>query len=110
MVLHFNDEPRKQKSKNYFFNKGSFANPESKATLLATWKSVMEDVTILSWNNKMVAANKGIKIKSDELTRQNKKNGGILTLRNSRRLSKQKRSCNIIGDLGKQGKNVVMLK
>lgn len=73
MVLHFNDEPRKQKSKNYFFNKGLFANPESKAALLATWKSVMEDVTILSWNNKMVAANKAIKIKSDELTRQNKK-------------------------------------
>ena len=73
MVIHFNDEPRKRKSNISFFNKGLLANPESKAALLATWKSVMEVNEALSWNFKMVVANKAIKLKSDELTKQNKK-------------------------------------
>ena len=48
VVLHFNDEPRKRKSSTPFFNKGLLANPESKASLLASWKLVMEDDTNLS--------------------------------------------------------------
>lgn len=52
VILHFNDEPRKRKPTTPFFNKGLLANPENKAALLETWKSVMEDDTLHSWNDR----------------------------------------------------------
>jgi hypothetical protein len=73
MVLHFNDELKKQKLLASFFNKGLLTNLESKTSLLATWQVVMEDNTINSWNQKMVAANKAIRLKSEELTKQHKR-------------------------------------
>ena len=54
------------------FNKGLILNPESKAELLATWRSVM-DSDILTWNKKVVAANQAIRAKSDELTKTQRK-------------------------------------
>lgn len=73
VVLHFNDEPRYWKSQSTFFNKGLLANPDNKATLLATWKGVMEEKTLGSWNQKIVTANHAIRTKSEELTRNQKK-------------------------------------
>lgn len=69
VVLHFNDKPKKQKVRGTFFNKGLLANPDSKVELLTTWKEVMENHTLGSWNQKMVTANQAIRIKSEELTK-----------------------------------------
>jgi hypothetical protein len=73
VVLHFNDEPRTRRKPPAFFNKGLLANPDCKAALLASWKDVMKDETIGSWNLKMVQANTAIRLKSEELTKNLKK-------------------------------------
>lgn len=73
IVLHFNDEPRTRRKPPAFFNKGLLANPDCKAALLASWKDVMKDETIGSWNQKMVQANTAIRLKSEELTKNQKK-------------------------------------
>ena len=74
VVLHFNDEPRTRKKSPAFFNKGLLANPESRAELLATWKAVMEDGNITTWNQKVVAANQAIINKSAALTLAHRRN------------------------------------
>ena len=74
VVLHFNDEPRKRKKHPAFFNKGLLANPESRADLLTTWKKVMEDGNINTWNQKMVKANQAIITKSEKLTSTHRRN------------------------------------
>lgn len=48
-VLHFNDEG-KQKLHPHPFNKGLLKSPEHKTTLLQTWKEVMMDDTLITWN------------------------------------------------------------
>jgi hypothetical protein len=73
VLLQFNDEPRNRRKPMPFFNKGLLVNPDSKAALLSTWKKVMDDVTLGSWNQKMVQANVAIRIKSEELTKAQKK-------------------------------------
>ena len=73
VILHFNDEPKRRKAKGVYFNKGLLTNSESKAELLTTWKEVMDDSTLESWNMKMVAANQAIRLKSEELTKNQKK-------------------------------------
>lgn len=73
VILHFNGEPRIRKKGMPFFNKGLLANPETKATLVATWKSVMGDETLTNWNQKIVQANVAIQQKSEELTKMQKK-------------------------------------
>ena len=47
--------------------------PETKATLLTTWKTAIEDETLLTWNEKVVQANRAIIQKSEELTKMQKK-------------------------------------
>ena len=54
------------------FNKGLLQHPESQAALLTTWKEVMAS-NLDTWNAKIVAANQAIKIKSEELTKQQRK-------------------------------------
>lgn len=71
-VLHFNDEG-KTKRPNPFFNKGLLQNPESKATLLATWKDTIGNPTLLSWNSRVIAANQAVRQKSSELTKNQRK-------------------------------------
>ena len=71
VILHFNKEG-KQKARTIPFNKGLLTNEESKAALLATWKSVMADSTILSWNQKMVAANNAIRSQAAAITKTQK--------------------------------------
>jgi hypothetical protein len=73
VVLHFNAESRTRRKTATFFNKGLLANADSKAALLATWKTVMTDTSLGSWNQKMVQANTAIRIKSEELTKSQKK-------------------------------------
>lgn len=73
ITLHFNDEPRKRKKQVAFFNKGLLANPGSKPALLSTWKGVMTDETLGSWNMKMVKANKAIIALSEEITKNQQK-------------------------------------
>lgn len=73
VVLHFNDEPRNKRKPMAFFNKGLLANPESKAALLATWKAVMADESLSNWNQRIVQANTAIRLKSEELTKAQKK-------------------------------------
>lgn len=70
-LIHFNDEG-KQKSRPHPFNKGLLKNPEHMVTLLKTWKEVMGDDTLVSWNKKMVAANQAIRLKSMELIKHQK--------------------------------------
>ena len=72
VILHFNDEPKRRRRTTTFFNKGLLAQPENKAALLATWKEVMEDATIGSWNQKMVRANQTVIQRSEELTKSQK--------------------------------------
>ena len=73
VIMHFNDEPRSRRKPPPFFNKGLLANPECKAALLSAWKEVMRDESIDSWNQKMVQANKAISLKSEELTKSQRK-------------------------------------
>lgn len=73
IVLHFNDEPRRRSPPAPYFNKGLLTNQESKTALLATWKGVMEDNTLATWNQKMVVANKAVRDKSVELTKAHKR-------------------------------------
>ena len=68
-VMHFNNTGIR-KIKQPFFNKGLLKHPESMAALLSTWKNTMEDQSCQSWNAKVVAANKAIQEKSEQLTRQ----------------------------------------
>lgn len=72
VILHFRNTGLRKSKPPPFFNRGLLKHPESKATLLNTWREVMNDPTIPSWNAKMVAANKAIQAKLDELTRQQK--------------------------------------
>ena len=62
----------KRKFQQPAFNKGLLLNPDSKASLLATWKEVM-DSDLDTWNKKMVAANLAIRAKSEELTKAQRK-------------------------------------
>ena len=72
VLMHYNNSgPRKNRQP--FFNKGLLNHPESKAALVATWKEVMEDPMLDTWNRKVVEANKAILAKSAELTRAQKK-------------------------------------
>ena len=73
VVLHFNNEPRRRKSTAAPFNKGLLANPDNKAALLQSWKEAMENESLGSWNQKVVQANKAIRLKSEELTKAQKK-------------------------------------
>ena len=73
VVLHFNDEPKSRKKRPIFFNKGLLANAKSKATLLSTWKEIMANASLLSWNQKMVKANQAIILKSEEITKAQRK-------------------------------------
>lgn len=71
VVMHYNNSgPRKHRQP--FFNRGLLKHPESLAALVSTWRAVMEDTTIENWNKNMVAANKAIPEKSEELTREYK--------------------------------------
>ena len=72
VTLHFNNEARR-KQRTPTFNKGLLKNEESKNTLLETWKKVMADATLETWNQKMVAANHAIRLKSEELTKNQRK-------------------------------------
>ena len=71
VVLHFDDEPRR-KPRTPSFNKGLLTNPETITLLLETWKTVMHDATLKSWNHKIVAANHAINLKLVELTKSQK--------------------------------------
>lgn len=71
MVLHTNN-PHKRKAPAPTFNKGLLQQPENKASLLATWKEVMA-TDLETWNHKIVAATQAIRIKSEILTKQQKK-------------------------------------
>ena len=70
-VVHFNDEG-KPKTRPHQFNKGLLKNQEHKSALLETWKAVMEDESLVTWNKKMVMANQAIRYKSMELTKAQK--------------------------------------
>lgn len=72
VTLQFREEKRKQPRQPQF-NKGLLKNEESKAALLATWKGVMGDPSLGNWNLKMVAANQAVRIKSEELTKAQRK-------------------------------------
>ena len=72
VTLHFNNEGwRKRRSPS--FNKGLLTSEESKSELIQTWKSVMDDDSLETWNQKMVAANQAIYLKSEELTKNQRK-------------------------------------
>ena len=73
VVLHFTDEPKRHKPPTPYFNKGLLANAESKAQLLDTWKNVIKDEAYTTWNLKMVAANTDVRLKSMELSKNQKK-------------------------------------
>ena len=73
VILHFNGELRPRKRRLAFFNKGLLVNPETKATLLETWKNTVGDETLTTWNQKVVRANTTIREKSEELTKTHKK-------------------------------------
>lgn len=70
-IVHFNDEG-KQRLRPHPFNKGLLRNPDHKLALLHTWKTIMNDDTFSTWNQKMVAANQAIRIQSMELTKAQK--------------------------------------
>ena len=42
------------------------------SSIAQAWKAVMADETLTTWNQKMVAANEAIRIKSMELTKDSK--------------------------------------
>ena len=71
VTMHFNNTGIR-KTKQTFFNKGLLKHPESKSALIATWREVIDDQTITSWNAKIVAANQAIRKKSDEFTHTQK--------------------------------------
>ena len=71
VCLHTNRKG-KRKLRQPSFNRGLLQIPESKASLLQTWKGVMGS-SLDTWNQKMVAANKAILHKSEELTKAQKK-------------------------------------
>ena len=71
VVMHFNNEG-KRRTPTPYFNKGLLANPEHKAALLVAWKTAMDNPTLDSWNQKVVAANHAIRLKSAELTKAQK--------------------------------------
>lgn len=73
VILHFNGEPKRRQKGTSYFNKGLLTHPESKAALLDTWKAIMEDDSIPTWNQKVVKANVAISQKSDELTKSQRK-------------------------------------
>ena len=52
--------------------KAYFAHSYSKAALLATWKTIMEDATIPTWNQNIVKANLAIRQKSEEISKSQK--------------------------------------
>ena len=70
-IVNFNDEG-KQKIRPHSFNKGLLKNPEYKTALLSTWKAVMEDDTLGTWNKKMVVASEAIRVMSLQLTKAQK--------------------------------------
>ena len=71
-VLLHTHRTKKRKPQQPCFNKGLLLNPDSKAALLDTWKTVMNS-DLETWNKKMVAANQAIRAKSDELTKAQRK-------------------------------------
>ena len=73
VVLHFNNEPRRRRATLAPFNKGLLAQPDHKAALLKTWKSVMNNDSIGSWNQKVVEANHAIRIESEALSKAQRK-------------------------------------
>ena len=70
VVLHVRNQV-KRKTKTPYFNKGLLQSPENKAALLTVWKEVMAS-NLETWNQKIVVATKAIRIKSEELTKQQK--------------------------------------
>ena len=72
VCLHTTRKGGRRKTHQQFFNKDLLQHTESKAILLKTWKDVM-DSDMETWNKKMVAANKAILDKSEELTKEQKK-------------------------------------
>ena len=70
-VLYHTNRTIKRKTRAPRFNKGLLLNPDHKATLLATWKEVM-DSPLESWNHKMVKVSQAIREKSEELTKAQK--------------------------------------
>jgi hypothetical protein len=71
VIMHFNNSGHR-KIKRPFFNLGLLKHPESKAALMNAWREAIDDQSIAGWNEKMVAANQAIQLKSEELTRQQK--------------------------------------
>lgn len=71
VCLHTNKQGRR-KQYQPSFNRGLLQSEESKASLLATWREVMNSNQD-TWNSKMVAASKAIRAKSEELTKAQKK-------------------------------------
>lgn len=71
VVLH-SRSPHKRKTRPPTFNKGLLLHQDSKAALLATWKEVM-DSDLDTWNHKLVTATQAIRLKSEELTKQQRK-------------------------------------
>ena len=71
-IVHFNDEG-KRTIRPHSFNRGLLKNPEHKSALLHTWKIVMTDETLLTWNQNMTEASKAIRVTSQELTKLQKK-------------------------------------
>ena len=72
MIMYFNNAGSR-KHRHPCFNKGLLKHPESKAALLSAWRECMDDETLDSWNDKIVAANRALQVKSEELTRSQKK-------------------------------------
>ena len=70
VVLHARSQLKRIARKPYF-NKGLLQQPENKATLLTVWKEVMES-NLETRNQKIVAATRAIRMKSKELTKQQK--------------------------------------
>ena len=71
VFLHTNKQGRK-KQYQPSFNRGLLQQDESQASLLVTWKEIMNS-NLDTWNAKMVAASKAIREKSNELTKAQKK-------------------------------------
>ena len=56
VTLHFNNEGWSKK-RTPAFNKGLLTSEESKNTLIQTWKSVIDDASLPTWNQKIVSVN-----------------------------------------------------
>ena len=67
VVMHTRS-PYRRKEKAPYFNIGLLQHPESKASLLTTWREVMSS-DLESWNHKIVAATQALRLKSEELTK-----------------------------------------